>query len=62
MCRAEEAGGFAVTAGVFGETREAFEDVGEIHVRPGVGCAGEGIVGVAFPSFWLTQRDRHAHP
>ena len=33
LCRAEEPGGFAVTAGVAGQSGEAFEDVGNAQVR-----------------------------
>ena len=60
VCRAEEAGGFAVTAGLAGQRGEALQDVGDAQVRLHVGGARERVVGVAFGLFRLTLRDRHA--
>ena len=46
MCRAEEAGRFAVTVGIAGQSREAFQDVGDEQVRLDFGGARERLVGV----------------
>ena len=59
-CRAEEPGRFAVTAGVAGQSGEAFQDVGDAQVRLDVGGTRERVVGVAFGLVRLTLRDRHA--
>ena len=59
LCRAEEAGGFAVTAGVAGQSGEAFEDVGDEQVRLDFGGARQRVVGVALGLLRLTRRDRH---
>ena len=48
MCCAKEPRGFAVTAGVAGQTGEAFEDVGDEQVSLNVGGTRERVVGVAF--------------
>ena len=37
VCRAEEAGGFAVTAGVAGQSAQAFQHVGDEQVRLDLG-------------------------
>ena len=59
VCRAEEAGRFAVTAGLAGQSGEAFQDVGDEQVRLEFGGTRERVVGVALGLFWLTLRDRH---
>ena len=60
LCRAEKAGGFAVTAGIADQRAEALEDVGNGQVRLEFGGARERVVGVALGLVWLTRRDRHA--
>ena len=47
LCRAEEPGGFAVTAGLAGQSGEALEDVGNEQVCLDSGGARERVVGVA---------------
>ena len=47
LCRAEEAGGFAVTAVLAGQSGEAFEDVRDEQVRLDFGGTRERVVGVA---------------
>ena len=59
MCRAEEPGGFAVTAGIAGQSAEALQDVGNAQIRLDAGGDRERVVGVAFGLFRLTLRDRH---
>ena len=59
-CRAEEPGGFAVTAGLAGQSGEAFEDVGDEQVRLDFGGTRERVVGVALSLLRLTLCDRHA--
>ncbi len=58
-CRAEEPGGFAVTAGITGLCGEALQGVGTAQVSLNFGGAPERVMGVAFGFFWLTLRDRH---
>ena len=47
LCGAEEAGGFAVTAGLAGQSGEALEDVGNEQVCLDFGGQRERVVGVA---------------
>jgi hypothetical protein len=44
LCGAEEPGGFVLIAGVVGEPGQAFEHVGDSHVRPSFGCASGQIL------------------
>jgi hypothetical protein len=44
LCRAEEPGRFAVTAGIAGQSGDAFEDVRDERVRLDFGAAREGVV------------------
>ena len=44
VCRAEEPRGFAVTAGLAGQSGEAFEDVGDEQVRLDFGGTRERVV------------------
>ncbi len=60
LCRGEEAGGFAVTVVLAGQSGEAFEDVGNEQVCLEFGGARQRVVGVALGLFRLTRRDRHA--
>ena len=59
MSRAEEAGRFAVTAGIAGQSAEAFQDVGDEQVRLGFGGTGERVMGVTLGLLWLTLCGRH---
>ncbi|MGO8940181.1 MAG: hypothetical protein ACLQLO_24700 [Mycobacterium sp.] len=60
VCRAEEAGRFAVTAVLAGRRGETFEDVGNEQVRLDLGGTRERLVGVALGLLRLPLRDRHA--
>ena len=54
VCRAEEPGRFAVTAGLAGQSGEAFEDVGDAQVRLDVGGTRQRVMGVALGLLRLT--------
>jgi hypothetical protein len=60
MCRAQEAGGFAVTVVLADQSGEAFQDVRDEQVRLDSGAARQRVLGVALGLLRLTRRDRHA--
>ena len=60
VCRAEEPGRCAVTAGFGRQTRQALKDVGNAKICLHVGGAAERVMGVAFGLCGLAQRDRDA--
>ena len=58
--RIEKPGGFAVTAGLTGQSGEALEDVGSAQICLHAGGDRKSVVGVALGLLRLTLRDRDA--